>query len=915
MAREEVGMPEIKWHTLTVEEVLRESGVNREWGLTGEEALKRLEHYGLNELPESSSASFWQRLFAQFNSFVIYLLILAAAASFVLGDQVEAAAILAIVLLNGVLGVVQEGRAEDALKTLKKLAAPTAKVIRAGKMETVDASRLVPGDVVVLETGDYIPADLRLVETINLKISEASLTGESSTVEKNAHSVAASSAVPGDRHNMAFMGTLVTYGRGRGVVTTTGVNTEVGHITTLLQSTEAESTPLQKRLDQLGRTLSIAALVVCGLVFVIEAVQDVQHGIGLVDSLKGSFIIAISLAIAAVPEGLPAVVTINLALGMRRMIQSNALIRRLPAVETLGSATVIASDKTGTLTQNQMTVVALYTAGQVMDLSERANNSEWGQRPNAKWLILGGLLASDARLEHDPAAPQGWRVLGDSTEAALVLLAAKAGFQREVVENEYPRVAEIPFDSERKRMATIHQTPDGTYLVFVKGAPDILLSLCATVSENGQAQLFNDERRQQFYHANQGMASGALRVLAIAQRRLKELPPDITPEAIEQRLELLGLVALRDPARPEATESIERARRAGIKTLMVTGDYADTAQAIAAEIGLLHDGGRVLSGEELEKLSDETLAQQIEGTDVFARVSPYHKVRIVEALHSRGHIVAMTGDGVNDAPALKRADIGVAMGLTGTDVSKESADMILTDDNYASIVAAVEQGRIIYNNIRNFVYYLLSCNVAEIAVIFVAALVGWPVPLTAIQLLWLNLVTDGAPALALGVERGDPDVMQRPPRSPQESIITVEMWWGVAIQTAVMASVTLLAFAIGLGKITLPFLSIQPGEQLARVLAFVTLSFAQLGRAYTARSEHFSVFTLGLFSNKYMQYAVASSIIGVLVVVYTPPLQGIFDTVPMNLTHWLIVIPLLLFPAMAAELTKIYISRSGPIQS
>jgi Ca2+-transporting ATPase len=901
-------MTDNSWHTLTVSQVLEHLQTDAIGGLDLEEATRRIHKYGPNELAQLPQPSFWQRLLSQFNNFVIYLLIFAAVASFILGDQIEAVAILAIVLLNGILGVVQEGRAEDALKSLQKLATPTTKVIRQGRIETLSAAQLVPGDLIVLEAGDSIPADLRLVETVNLRINEASLTGESSAVEKRAHTVVASGAVPGDRINMAYMGTLVTYGRGRGVVTATGMHTEIGQITNLLQSTRVEDTPLQKRLDQLGRTLSIAALVICGLIFVIRAMQDIQIGLGFADSLKESFIIAVSLAIAAVPEGLPAVVTINLALGMRRMIESHALIRRLPAVETLGSATVIASDKTGTLTQNQMTAIALYTDGQVIGLTNQGGEAAWHQTPNARLMTLGGLLASDARLESD--ADSGYRVTGDSTEIALVLLAASIGLRRETVEKEYPRIAEIPFDSERKLMTTIHRTPEGRYLVFTKGAPDILLNRCATIHEDNQSLPLDADRRRQVDQANQQMASDALHVLGVAQRHLDDLPGEITPDTIEHHLELLGLVAFRDPARPEVASAIARAQRAGIRTLMVTGDYMDTAQAIAREIGLSAGNGQVLSGEDLESLSDEALAEQIEHTNIFARVSPHHKIRIVEALHSRGHVVAMTGDGVNDAPALKGASIGVAMGLTGTDVSKESADMILTDDNYASIVAAVEQGRIIYSNIRNFVYYLLSCNVSEIAVIFIAALLGWPVPLTAIQLLWLNLITDGAPALALGVERGDPDVMNQPPRSPQEPIITRSMWLNIALQGTVMTSVTLLAFAIGLGRITLPFLSVQPGEDLARVMAFITLSAAQLARAYTARSEHIPLFTLGIFSNRYMQYAVASSIIGLLIVVYLPPLQGVFDTVAVNLAQWVVVIPLLLLPAVTAELTKYLVART-----
>ncbi len=905
------------WHTQSIAEVLKDLQVDSDTGLSAEEVQKRMAQYGPNQLAEAPPVSFWKRLAAQFNNFVIYILLFAAVVSFILSltedkPPYESVAIMAIVILNTALGVVQEGRAEQALAALKKLAAPDARVLRGGHTLAVTASKIVPGDIVLLEAGDNIPADLRLLETANLSIEEASLTGESVPVQKDATEIAGEHAVLGDRHNMAYSSTVATYGRGKAVVVATGMQTEIGKIAEQLQSTEIEETPLQESLNELGRMLSIAALIICGIIFALGAVQALRHGEELIVALEESFLIAISLAIAAVPEGLPAVVTINLAIGMREMIQRNALIRRLPAVETLGSATAICSDKTGTLTQNQMTAVRLVVAGQRLDVTGEGYGVEGDFRLNGEvkdpheWLqlerlLLGGLLASDARLEKDEEAPTGYRMVGDPTEGAMVVAAAKAGYWRKETEQQYPRVAEVPFDSARKRMSTIHKLPDGNgYLAFVKGAPDIVIDLCDTLYENGDSVPITPERRQNILDVNSGMASEALRVLAVAQRRLDKLPDEVDSETVERDLELVGLIALRDPARPEVKPAIEQARSAGIRTVMVTGDYPDTARAIAEEIGLLRKDGRVVSGAELEQMSDDELDTILADVDAFARVSPSHKVRIVEAFRRDRHVVAMTGDGVNDAPALKRSSIGVAMGITGTDVSKESADMILTDDNYASIVSAVEQGRIIYGNIRKFVYFLLSCNLAEISVIFLATLFDWGTPLTAIQLLWLNLVTDGAPALALGVEKGDPDIMAHPPRDPDEPIINEDMQIGMVIQTIVMTAVTLIAYAYGRDK---------GGIELGRTLAFMTLSAAQLTRAYSSRSELFTIFRIGVFSNKYMQWAVLTSLIGLLLVVYVPFLQTIFETVSMTAEHWAVVLPLLLLPTVAAEATKPFLQR------
>ena len=914
---------DVKWHILSSEDVLKSLETDIAKGLAKTEVERRLEKYGKNELAEAPHASWLQRFIAQFNNFVIYILLFAVVVSFVLGDYVEAIAIMLIVILNATLGLVQEGRAEQALAALKKLAAPDARVMRDGKTLVVPSNEVVPGDVILLEAGDYIPADLRLIETANLRIEEAALTGESVPVEKKAEAQVSDNAVLGDRHNMAYMSTITTYGRGVGVIVSTGMQTEIGKIAELIQSTEEEETPLQTRLNDLGRTLSIGALVICGLVFAVGAFQAVQHDhIKLTEAIQESFIIAISLAIAAVPEGLPAVVTINLAIGMREMIRRNALIRKLPAVETLGSATAICSDKTGTLTQNEMTAVQMLVANYRLEISGEGYSTS-GQfkvagkeqdphaRVETKRMLLGGLLASDARLEEDEESATGYRMIGDPTEGALVVAAAKAGLWRKEMQTQYPRVDEIPFDSDRKRMTTIHKQPDSDeLLVLTKGAPDIIIGLCDTIYENGEYQPITDERRANILAKNSEMSSQALRVLAVAQKTIKKLPADVTPETIEFDLALIGLIGLRDPARPEVKGAIAKARSAGIKTVMVTGDYPDTARAIAEEIGLLHIGGRVISGAELDTIADNELDKLIDDVDVFARVSPNHKVRIVEAFRRRNHVVAMTGDGVNDAPALKRASIGVAMGISGTDVTKESADMILTDDNYTSIVEAVEQGRVIYSNIRKFVYFLLSCNLAEIATIFIGTLVGWGSPLTAIQLLWLNLVTDGAPALALGVEKADPDIMDHPPRSPEEPIINKDMQIGMVIQTIVMTAVTLLAFAIGHGDIDIGLISKgAAGEELARTMAFLTLSAAQLVRAYSSRSEIFTLFEIGVFTNKYMQWAVASSFIGLLVVIYIPFLANIFDTIPLTLNEWLILIPLFSLPTVVAELTKPYLKK------
>ncbi|MFZ2361994.1 MAG: cation-translocating P-type ATPase [Anaerolineae bacterium] len=925
------------WHSLSSEEALERLNSAFNQGLSSQEAQRRLAQHGPNELTEAPRPGFWSRLLDQFKNFLVMILIVASVISLLLGDYVEALAIIAIVALNAILGVVQESKAEESLAALKKMAAPEARVIRDGRQVSVPARELVQGDIVVLETGNYVPADVRLLEAVNLKIEEASLTGESEPVQKRSDLVLDREIPLGDRRNTAYMGTLVTYGRGRGVVTGVGMNTQIGLIAQMIQSFETEPTPLQRKLEQLGKTLGIAALAICGLVFLVGVgrfLVDPIPGVTLTEAVLEMFIVAVSLAIAAVPEGLPAVVTICLALGMQRMVRRNALLRRLPAVESLGSATVICSDKTGTLTQNAMTVTRVWTPDAQLVVSGDGYSPEgqfsagdqvfWpGELPASVNLLLQvGLLCNDAHIETSglEEGRRSWRVMGDPTEGALVVAAAKAGFWNDDQHGGVAeRAAEIPFDSERKRMTVIcdvrgtalapHQIGlngggEGGYLALVKGAPDLVLELCSRIYEHGQARPITAADRQRVLATNSALGSDALRVLGAAVRPLPALPDDdaLTAAQVERDLVFVGLAGMIDPPRLEVKPAIATARHAGIKTVMITGDYRNTAVAIAQQIGLLRPGGKALTGAELDAMDDASFTQVVEEIDVYARTSPQHKVRIIEALRQRGHIVAMTGDGVNDAPALKRADIGVAMGITGTDVSKETAAMVLTDDNYASIVSAVEEGRVIYANIRKFVYYLLSCNVGEILVIFLATLAGWPLPLTAIQLLVLNLLTDGAPALALGLEKGDPDIMGRPPRRPEEPVINREMTIGIVIQAIAITVAVLAVFRIGV--------SWYPDNlQRAQTMAFATLSISELLRAYTARSEHYSVFHIGLWGNRYMQVAVAASLAILLAIIYVPALDPIFNATFLGLSEWLVMLPFIFLPAIVAELTKIPFRR------
>ena len=936
-------------HVKAIAELVEGFGTHLERGLTPDQAMERLAQFGANELTERPRPGFLALLWEQFNNYLVIILVIAALLSLALGEYVDSIAIMFIVLLNSIVGVVQESKAEQALAALKKMSAPMARVIRDGHHLSVPGREIVAGDIVLLEAGNYVPADLRLVESVNLKIEEASLTGESVPVEKNAAVVLDKEIPLGDRRNTAFMGTLISYGRGKGLVTATGMNTQIGLIAEMIQSFEDEATPLQRKLEHLGKVLGTACIAICAVVFVFGLFRDTHitdiATLGVMGYLEAErkdiinlFMTAVSLAIAAVPEGLPAIVTICLALGMQRMIKHHALIRKLPAVETLGCATVVCSDKTGTLTQNEMTVVQGWAGGKRFKVTGEGYSPSGqffvGAAPfdprtdaDATALLQGALACNDAKLEErsDESGKRSWQIIGDPTEGAMVVAAAKGGCGQADVARVLPRIQEIPFDSDRKRMTTFHRNEGADelasgsgfayppLLAFVKGAPDVILELCAHRLEGGRAVGLTGESRKEILDNNRAMASDALRVLGVAYRPLQEVPQEATPDNVEKDLVFIGLLGMIDPPRPEVIEALKVAKGAGLKSVMVTGDYKETAEAIARDIGLRTPGGIVLTGAEIEKLGDEELAAKVDKVDVCCRVSPQHKTRIVDALKSRGHVVAMTGDGVNDAPALKRANIGVAMGITGTDVAKQTADMVLTDDNFASIVAAIEQGRIIYSNIRKFVYFLLACNVGEILIIFGAMLVGMPIPLRPVQLLWLNLVSDGAPALALGMEKGDSDIMKHPPRSPKEPIINRDMAIGIGVIGGVDALAILTVFALALDR--------YPGHlEAAQTIAFVTLCSSELIRAFTARSEYHSVFSIGVFSNRWMVWAVGVSFVLVLMVVYVPFLRPFFDTVPLTWDDWLFMLPFFFVSPAAMEILKFHFRyrtarAAGPAQA
>lgn len=896
------------WYQMSPQETSENLNTSLKDGLSSSEAKARMDQYGPNELIRKEGATIWQMFLEQFKDFLILILIGASIVSIFVGEVTDSIVIISIVIVNAALGVFQEYRASKAMEALKQMTAPHAKVIRDGNQLDIPAGELVPGDLVILETGDYVPADVRIIESINLKVEEAALTGESVPVEKHAETTFQEEVGLGDQENSGFMSTLITYGRGKAIVTGTGMNTVIGKIAEMIQSVEEEDTPLQRKLAEFGKYLGIACLAVCVLVFALGMFRG--------EPLIEMFMTAVSLAVAAIPEGLPAVVTIVLALGMQRMVKQNAIVKKLHAVESLGSTTVICSDKTGTLTQNQMTAVKLYTGGKVYDITGEGyspegscqldgKDVEFNNNPALEQVLKISALCNDCKLEAEETdGDKNWRILGDPTEGALVVAAAKMGLTGAESNEKYPRVQEIPFDSKRKLMTTFHKDEKGNALAYTKGAPDVLIKLCNKIQRaNGQVEDITEQDVQAIMQENSQLAGQALRVLALAYKPVAAVPDHPEPETTEKDLIFSGLIGMIDRPRPEAIEAIKVCKKAGVRVVMITGDYKDTAAAIAEELGIIKKGDSVLTGMELNQLDEKELIEAAKKTNVFARVSPEHKVAIVDAIKQDGGIVAMTGDGVNDAPALKRADIGVAMGITGTDVTKETAEMVLTDDNFASIVAAVEEGRVIYSNIRKFVFFLLSCNVAEILIIFIAMLLGWPIPLLPIQLLWLNLVTDAFPALALGMEKKEPGIMDLPPRNPDEPILNRDMQLSIVIQSLVLTIAVLGSFY---------FAMVQTNDlATARTYAFVTLVTAELLRAYTVRSEKHTLWRIGIFSNPQMNLATIASFAMMAVVVFIPTLQDIFKTVHLSLFDWDVIMIFAILPVIFGELSKVVKARRG----
>lgn len=855
------------WHHLTQDEVLKELGADPKAGLSAQEGKARLEKYGPNELEGHKQDSMLKRVLDQLRDPMIIVLLVAAVLSYVSSgftDWVDSVIILLIVVVNAVISISQEDNANKALEALQKMSAPLAKVIRDGEIVRMETNQLVPGDIIVLEAGDLVPADARILECANLKADESAMTGESVPVSKEVIDSLPEETTLGDRKNMVISSTVITNGRATCVVTSTGMETEVGRIAQMLTTEDDNQTPLQKKMAEISKTLSIICLAVCVVMFGV----GLYHGMELLEI----FMTAVSLAVAAIPEGLAAVVTIVLALGVQRMVKRNAIIKKLPAVETLGCASVICSDKTGTLTMNKMTVVDVWTV--------REN-----ERPLA---LTIGSLCNDTVLTYDEKGEP--KTAGDPTETAFVDIAVKEGLDKNEIEKTMPRVAELPFDSERKLMSTVHPF-EGKYRVMVKGAPDVLLRRCNIDKAAAAAAVKQNEE----------MASRALRVLGVAYKDVDAIPTDLTTENLETGLTFVGLVGMIDPPRMEVKQAVAECYAAGIRPVMITGDHKLTAVAIAKELDIFRDGDQAITGEDLDAMDQPTLEKNVEKYAVYARVSPEHKMRIVQAWQSKGRVVAMTGDGVNDAPALKVADIGCAMGITGTDVAKGAADMILTDDNFATIVHAVEQGRGIYANIKKSIQYLLSCNIGEIITIFVATALNFhQMPLVPIQLLWLNLVTDSLPALALGMEPVEAGIMKQKPRDPKASIFANGFAVSMVFYGVLVGVITLLAYALGEYVMSDPAVA----DGTANTMAFATLVFCELTRAFAVRSERLSIFQIGLFSNKTMNKAFLVGLILQLAVLLVPALQGVFSITNLTPAEWVVVVCLGLVPLVLSEITK-----------
>ena len=865
------------WYKKSKNEILKELDVDEKNGLSSNEALRRLEKYGKNKLVTKKKKTLFKQFLSQLKDVMIYILIIAAIISAFLGEISDALIILLVIVINAVIGVVQESKAEKALDALKELSTPKALVKRDGSLKEILSEDIVPGDIVIIDAGRYIPGDLRLIDTANLKIEESAFTGESVPSEKDASFLPDKEIPIGDQNNMAFMSTLATYGRGVGVVVGTGMNTEIGKIAKMIEQEENDETPLQKKLSELGKILGFLAVGICILIFIISFFQG--------RDLLEMFLTSISLAVAAIPEGLPAIVAIVLALGVQRMVKKNAIIRKLPAVETLGSVSIICSDKTGTLTQNKMTVTTVYTNDSYIKESDfNLNDNE------SKLLVDCMVLCNDATYSEKSQT-------GDPTEIALLESPFKLNILKEKLEKDFKRIDEIPFDSDRKLMTTVNLVDDKKARVFTKGALDSILSICNKISINGKLLDFTKEYKAKVLENSNIMSDKALRVLAFAYKDISK--ENIVLDSLEKDLIFIGMVGMIDPPRLEVKDSIKLCKNAGITPVMITGDHKNTAFAIANELGIAENISQAITGHEIDKFKEEEFNEKIINYRVFARVSPEHKVKIVKAFKSHGNIVSMTGDGVNDAPSLKAADIGVAMGITGTDVSKGASDMILTDDNFSTIVSAVEEGRKIYLNIKKSIVFLLSCNLGEILTLFTAILLNWNSPLQPIHILWVNLITDSFPALALGVDKTKEDVMNNPPRNPKESIFVKSDKVQLIINGVLIGGITLFAFKLG--------------ERLyadsliyAQTMAFVVLSVSQLFLSLSLRSNTKSAFSLGLFSNKYLVYSILLGIFLQVIIISISFIANIFKVTPLLLYDWIVVILVSLIPFAINEILKLF---------
>ena len=881
----------------SLNEVIKKHETDAKRGLSSSEAAARLEKYGPNAIESSNKKSLAKKIIEQILDPMVILLIVAAIVSAFTGDVVECVIIIAIVVINAIMSIIQEGKAEDSVAALQKMSSPEATVIRDGQRKHVKAEELVPGDVVVLETGDIIPADMRLIESSNLKIDESSLTGESVAVEKDANFTTNDDVGIGDRENYVHSSSIVTYGHGIGLVATTGEETEIGKIATSLDQVEDKETPLQRQLKKLSKLLAVLVVVVCIAVF---ALGYFRTG----DDLLETFMVAVSLAVAAIPEGLTAVVTIVLSIGMNRMAERKAIVKNLLSVETLGSTTVICSDKTGTLTQNEMTITKVFTNDEEYEVEgsgykpegdiRNANKEVIEDDGQIKLLMTIASLCNDANLTREG---EEYKITGDPTEGAMLTFSEKWNINQENLNEKHPRIEEIPFDSTRKMMTTFHEM-DGKYYAFTKGAPDVIMSHSSQILENGEMVDFDDNKRKIYSDKNNDLASQALRVMAYAFRPLESLDQDLTTENIEKDMIFVGLTGMIDPPRTEAKAAVAECHASGIDVIMITGDYFETALAIAKDLGIASSRDQAMQGSELNDKTEEEIREIVKTKRIFARVSPENKVQLVKALEANDNVVAMTGDGVNDAPAIKNADIGVSMGITGTDVAKDASDMILVDDNFATIVNAVEEGRVIFSNIKKFVSFLLSCNIAEVLIVFLSILMGLPSPLTPIQLLWLNLVTDAFPALALGVEPAEPGLMEEPPRDPKESIISGDVRTNLISQSIFITIAVLASYIIGLKWI------FPDSIEGAHTMVFATLITSELLRAFSVRSTKYTLKELGFASNSYLIKAVILSFALLLVVMYVPVLRELFEVVSFT-WEWLPVLALSLIPLVFGEIAKV----------